>query len=38
MEKRQERRAASGRRRASLELEMAAHYDIPTTLMNGASL
>lgn len=35
-EKGQNRRAGSGRT-ASLELEMAAHYDIPTTLRNGAS-
>lgn len=34
----QKRRAALGGRTASLELDMAAHYDIPTTLMNGASL
>lgn len=33
----QEKRAGSGRT-ASLELELAAHYDIPTTPRNGASL
>lgn len=33
----QKRRAGSGRREL-LELEMAAHYDIPTTPRNGASM